>query len=188
MGPVSLSDLPRDVILGILDELCPAGPITVPESTADYPIINPGHLECRITLLNICLASRAFYELAIPYLYRDPLIKDRRELYRFFCTLAVQADRRPMVRSFAWAGVLWEAHIDAEASARHRGYDAAILAECWDLIKHEWPHSRVDLEIAKLSEFNSPKVNCTWSPTSEHSSKVFRVNSTMTDSLLCSGH
>lgn len=132
------------------------------------PLVNPGRLDCRTSLLNVCLASRAFYGLAIPHLYRDPLVKDRRELYRFFCTLAKQATCRPMVRSFAWAGVIWEAYIDAESSIRHQEGDAAVLAECWHSIKNERPRSCVDLEIAKLSEYNAPEMNCTRSPTSEH--------------------
>lgn len=161
LGPVSLSNLPRDVILGTLDGLYSIGPITAPKSTADHPIVNPGHLECRTSLLNVCLASRGFYELAVPHLYRDPLIEDRRELYCFFCILATQADRRPMVRSFAWAGVLWGAHIDAESSTRHQEDDVEILAECWHSIKDEWPRSRVDLEIAKLSEYKATDTFCT---------------------------
>lgn len=155
LGPVSLSTLPRDVILGILDEICPVGPLTAPESTADKPAVSPGHLDCRSGLLNICSASKAFYELAIPHLYRNPLIKNRRELFRFFCALATRADRRFMVRSFAWAGVMWEAHADAASSARHLEEEAATLTEYWDLIKDAWPRDRVDLEIAKLSEYDT---------------------------------
>lgn len=145
-----------EVVLDILDALRPHGCITPPESTADYPLVDPKHLESRTGLLNVCLASRALYDLAIPYLYRDALIKDRRELYRFFCTLAKRRDRRPMVRNFAWAGVIWEAHIDAAARRRHRQDNAAMLTECWDSIKDEWPLCRQDLKIARFSESNAP--------------------------------
>lgn len=155
LGPVSLSNLPRDVILGVLDEICSVGPLTTPESTADKPMVSPDYLNCRSGLLNICLASRTFYELAIPHLYRKPLIKNRRELFQFFCAIATRADRRFMVRSFAWAGVMWEAHTDAESSARHLEEEAATLAQCWHSIKNAWPRDCVDLEIAKLSEYEN---------------------------------
>lgn len=161
MGPFSLSNLPRDVILGVLDELRPDGPVTAPESTADKPMISPGHLECRTSLFNVCLASSAFYKLAVPHLYLNPLVKDRWELIRFFCTLAKHPDRRLMVRSFAWAGVMWEDFTDAGLSIRHPADEAAIFAECWHLIKDTWPRGRVDLEIAKLSEYDAPNTDRT---------------------------
>lgn len=167
MGPISLSNLPRDVILSVLDELHPVGPLTAFESTAEKPMVSPGHLECRTSLLNICLASRAFHELAIPHLYRNPLVKDRWELFRFFCTLAKQADRRPMVRSFAWAGVMWEADTDAGSSIRRLEDEATMSAECWDSIKDEWPRDRVDLDIAKLSEYEAPDTDRTYCSTPE---------------------
>lgn len=155
MGPSPLSNLPRDVILGVLDELRPVGTLTASESTAEKPIVSPGHLECRASLFNVCLASSAFYKLAVPHLYLNPLVKDRCELIRFFCTLAKHPDRRLMVRSFAWAGVMWEAFTDARSSMRHPADEAAIFAECWHSIKDKWPRGRVDLEIAKLSNYDA---------------------------------
>lgn len=161
MEPISLSNLPRDVILGILDELRPIGPVTAYESSAEKPMVSPAHLECRTSLLNVCLASRAFYELGIPYLYRHPLVNDKLGLYRFFCALARQADRRPMVRSFAWAGVLWEDEPDAMSSIRHLEAEAVSSAEVWNSIKDKWPREPVDLEIAKISEYNHPEIEYT---------------------------
>lgn len=157
MEPISLSNLPRDVILGVLEELRPVGPVTAYESCAEKPMVSPGHLDCRTSLLNVCLASRAFHELAIPYLYRHPLVNDRLGLYRFFCALARQADRRPMVWSFAWAGVLCEDEPDAISSLRHLEDEAVSSAEDWNSIKDEWPHDPFDLEIAKLSKYEALK-------------------------------
>ncbi|KAK2598851.1 hypothetical protein N8I77_012234 [Diaporthe amygdali] len=149
-GPISLSNLPRDVILGVLDEIRPVGSLTTSESTAERPVVRPGHLECRASLLNVCLSSRAFYGLAIPHLYRNSLIKDRQELLHFFRTLVKQADRRPMVRSFAWAGVLREADADAGSSIHPLEDEATIATDCWNSIKDEWPRGRVDCDIAKF--------------------------------------
>lgn len=171
MGPISLSNLPRDVILGVLDEIRPVGPLTAYVSAAEKPMVSSGHLECRTSLLNVCLASKAFYELAIPHLYRNPLIKDRWELFRFFCTLAKQVHRRPMVRSFAWAGVMWEADMDVGSSIRRLEDEALISVECWDSIKDEWPRDPLDLEIAKLSEYDAPDTDRTCCPTPEVFSK-----------------
>lgn len=163
MESVSISNLPRDVILSVLDEIRPVGPVTAYESAAEKPVVSSGHVECRTSLLNVCLASRAFHELAIPHFYRNPLVKDRRELFRFFCALAKQADRRPMVRSFAWAGVMWEADVDVGSSIRRLEDEAVISAECWDSIKDQWPRDPVDLEIAKLSEYDAPDTDRTYS-------------------------
>lgn len=161
MGTFPLLNLPRDVLLSVLEELRPAGPVTAYESSAEKPMVSPGHLECRTSLLNICLASSALYELAIPCLYRHPLVTDKLGLYRFFCALAKQADRRPMVRSFAWAGVLWEDEPDAISSIRHLEDEAVSSAEVWNSIKDEWPREPVDFEIAKLSEYDAPDTNHT---------------------------
>lgn len=161
MEPTSLPNLPREVILGVLDELRPIGPVTAYESSAEKPMVSPAHLECRTSLLNVCLASRAFYELGIPNLYRHPLVNDKLGLYRFFCALARQADRRPMVRSFAWAGVLWEDEPDAMSSIRHLEAEAVSSAEVWNSIKDKWPREPVDLEIAKISEYNHPEIEYT---------------------------
>lgn len=160
-GPISPSNLPRDVILGFLDEIRAVGSLTTSESTAERPVVRPGHLECRTSLLNVCLSSRALYGLAIPRIYRNSLVKDRRELLHFFRKLVKQADRRPMVRSFAWAGVLWEADADAGSSIHSLEDEATIAADFWNSIKDEWPRNRVDYDIAKVSEYEFPDTDCT---------------------------
>jgi hypothetical protein len=66
---------------------------------------------------------------------------------------------------------MWEAHTDAGSSIRHLEEEAAIFAECWDSIKDEWPRDRVDLEIAKLSEYDAHDTDRTCCSTPEGFSK-----------------
>lgn len=152
-GICPLTSCPRDIIMSILDQMRPVGSLTTYESTADKPVVRPSHIERRTSLLNVSLSCREFYGLAIPYLYRNPLIKDRRELFRFFSTLATRADRRQMIRSFAWVGVLWVGDIIPESSMSHLLEETSLAAECWSSIKSEWPREAIDHDIAIFCEY-----------------------------------
>ncbi|KAL2285381.1 hypothetical protein FJTKL_08300 [Diaporthe vaccinii] len=155
-GTISLLNLPQDIFLGILDQLRPDGPLTTYESRARRPIGRPSHVECRTSLLNACLASKELYGLVIPCLYRNSLIRDRRELFHFFRTLARRPDRRPMVRSFAWVGILRGEAVKPGSSAALLHEEATMIAERWNSIKDEWPCDRLDHDIAELLKINGP--------------------------------
>lgn len=152
-GTISLSSLPQDMIIGILDQLRPDGPLTTYKSSARKPVVRAGHVECRTSFLDACLASKELYSLVIPYLYRNVLIRDRRELFDFFRTLARRSDRRLMVRTFAWAGILRGEpdHPGSNAALLHE--EATMIAERWNSIKDVWPCDRQDHDIAKLSKY-----------------------------------
>lgn len=152
-GTISLSDLPQDIFMGILDHLRPDGPLTRYESNANRPVVRLGHVEYRTILLNACVASKELHGLFIPWLYRGPLIRDRRELFHFFRTLARRPDRRSMVRSFAWVGILRGEPSHLGSSTTLLLEEAIITAERWDSIKDEWPCNRLDHDIAELSKY-----------------------------------
>lgn len=102
--------------------------------------------------MNVCLASKELCGLAIPILYRNSLVKDRRELFYFFSALAQRPDRRLMVRSFSWVGGLWEDDVDPESKIALSHKEATAAADCWSSIKDKWPREGVDYEIAKISK------------------------------------
>lgn len=69
-----------------------------------------------------------------------------------------------MVRSFAWAGILWEdqgvddSDISWEDGSVLFGLsllfeEATLAAECWPVIRGEWPREAGDREIATRSKF-----------------------------------
>lgn len=139
--------------MGILDQLRPDGPLTTYESSAHRPVVRPGHVECRTSLLNACQASKELYYLFIPYFYRNSLVKNRSELFHFFRMLARRPDRRPMVRSFAWVGILRGEPVNPGSSAALLHEEATMIAERWNSIKYEWPCDRLDHDIAELSKY-----------------------------------
>lgn len=146
--------------MGILDQLRPDGPLTTYKSSAHRPVVRLSHVECRTSLLNACLASKELHGLVIPYLYRNSLIRDRRELFHFFRALARRPDRRPMVRSFAWVGILRGEPVNPGPSAALLHEEATIIAERWDSIKDEWPCDRLDHDIAELCKYAALVLDC----------------------------
>lgn len=58
-------------------------------------------LQWRVSLANFILASRLFYQVGTPFLYRMVLLSDQTEVLHFFRTITKLLDRRLMVRSLA---------------------------------------------------------------------------------------
>lgn len=101
--------------MGVKDELYHVGPLATPGSIADKPEVSPGYLECRTGLLNICPASRVFY---------NPLIKDRRDIFRFlFFGVLGESLNEPIVA--LWFGLLLGLE-SCRKPIREYGYGTAV--------------------------------------------------------------
>lgn len=147
-----LPALPADVIINVLHHFTPTGPLTSYDSTAMRPDVSHDFLQWRVSLANFILASRLFYQVGTPFLYRMVLLSDQKEVLYFFRTIAKLSDRRLMVRSLAWVTVLSTDDVNIQSTLLRQSQVDSISAECWDSIREEWPRQSIDSHVAEISK------------------------------------
>lgn len=116
------------------------------------PDVSCDFLQSRATLANFILASRLFYQVGTPFLYRMVLLNDQKEVFHFFRTITKLLDRRLMVRSLAWTTVLSTDDINIQSTMLRQSQLESTSAECWDSIKEEWPRQSIDTHVAEISK------------------------------------
>lgn len=109
-------------------------------------------LQWRVSLANFILASRLFYQVGTPFLYRSVILSNPKEVLCFFRTITRLPDRRLMVRSLAWATVLSTDDINVQSTMLQQAQVDLMSAECWDSIKEEWPRQLIDFHVAEISK------------------------------------
>lgn len=147
-----LPALPVEVLMNVLHHLSPTGSLTSYDSTAMRPDVSDDFLQWRVSLANFILASRLFYQVGTPFLYRMVLLSDQEEVLHFFRTITKLSDRRRIVRSLAWVTVLSTDDINIYSTMLRQSKLDSTSVEFWDSIKEEWPRQSIDSHVAEISK------------------------------------